>query len=299
VLSEIKNSTYMKIFISWSGELSKQIAEIFKNWLPKVIQAAKPFYSPHDIGKGSRWNYDIAKELDSTSVGLICLTQDNLESPWIMFEAGALSKNVDNSKVCPILFNVEPSQIIGPLTQFQATTKFSKEEIYKTLIMLNEELGENKLKSSDLQDQFEMWWPKLKESVENALRNVKLTSTTEKRSSDDILEEILQLTRSININSERKDRRVFSPRAFEDLVDIYEDLMAVSLDLNNETLLLKLKRLYIPFHHLIKRSTLPSNSRDELLSKLENHLSNITSALSDIRSSSPYLETDSDKLNSE
>ena len=58
----------MKVFISWSGELSKTLAEILKRWLPAVIQAVKPYYTPDDITKGVRWNTDIAKELEESQV---------------------------------------------------------------------------------------------------------------------------------------------------------------------------------------------------------------------------------------
>ena len=39
----------MKIFISWSGERSQKIAELFKDWIQCVIQAAKPWISSHDV----------------------------------------------------------------------------------------------------------------------------------------------------------------------------------------------------------------------------------------------------------
>ena len=39
----------MKVFISWSGEKSKKIAEVFRDWLPQVIQAIEPFVSFEDI----------------------------------------------------------------------------------------------------------------------------------------------------------------------------------------------------------------------------------------------------------
>jgi len=71
----------MKVFISWSGDLSKCLAEVLRQWLPAVIQAVKPYYSPDDITKGARWTTEIAKELEEASLGIICLTQDNLEGP--------------------------------------------------------------------------------------------------------------------------------------------------------------------------------------------------------------------------
>lgn len=295
VLPAIKSDITMKVFISWSGKLSKELAEVLKNWIPKVIQAAKPFYSPHDISKGSRWNNDISKELDDTKVGLICLTQDNLESPWIMFEAGALSKNVDNSKVCPILFNLETSQIVGPLTQFQATTKFSKEEIYKTISMLNEELGELKLKSSDLDEQFEMWWPRLKENVEKILSNTQPVSKTEKRPTEDILEEILQLTRTISIANNRKERQPFHPRAVKDLTESFEDLLTISLELNNEILFRKLRKMVAPLEHLIKRAVMTTSDKEEVITRLYNSSNKMEIEISKQEVSIEYKSADNDK----
>ena len=186
----------MKIFISWSGDLSKSIAVILREWLPGVIQAVKPYYSPDDITKGTRWNTEISKELDASKVGLICLTRENLESSWIMFEAGALSKNIEKSKVVPLLFGVEPSDIQGPLVQFQAG-KFSKDELRKVVKMINSEVGENSLDSGVLDNVFDKWWPELEAKIESALETAKTSNKKDLRSDRDLLEEVLTLTRDL------------------------------------------------------------------------------------------------------
>ena len=103
----------MKVFISWSGARSKKVALIFRDWLPTVIQAIEPFVSSEDIEKGARWNTDIAQELKESSFGLICVTKENLSAPWLNFEAGALSKTIDNTYVAPLLFDVKPSDLKG------------------------------------------------------------------------------------------------------------------------------------------------------------------------------------------
>lgn len=185
----------MKVFISWSGATSKAIAEILRGWLPSVIQAIKPYFSPDDIAKGSRWNTEIAKELEECKVGLLCLTSDNLESPWIMFEAGALSKSLSASRVCPLLFGIAPSNIKGPLVQFQAAP-FDKGEMKKAVCMMNEELTSAALTSDVLNDVFEMWWPKLEDSVKKVLLSIRPGVKQHARSERDILEEILARVRS-------------------------------------------------------------------------------------------------------
>ena len=84
----------MKVFISWSGEKSHKIANILREWMPCVIQSIKPYVSSKDIDKGARWSTDIAKELEDSYFGIICVTKSNINAPWINFEAGALSKAV-------------------------------------------------------------------------------------------------------------------------------------------------------------------------------------------------------------
>ena len=56
----------MKIFISWSGERSQKIAELFKDWIQCVIQAAKPWISSHDVDRAALWYTEISKTLSHT-----------------------------------------------------------------------------------------------------------------------------------------------------------------------------------------------------------------------------------------
>jgi len=160
---------YSKVFISWSGDLSKKIAEELRFWLPAVLQFVKPYFTPNDIEKGTRWSSDITSELESSNVGLICLTKDNLTQPWILFEAGALSKNFGKANVCTLLFNLDSSDFSGPLTSFQ-TTKFEKTDFKKLLITINNTGGELKLESVVLNEVFEMWWPKLELKINDIFK---------------------------------------------------------------------------------------------------------------------------------
>ncbi len=184
----------MKVFISWSGERSRKLGEAFRTWLPAVLQTAKPYFTPNDIEKGNRWSSDIANELDSSSVGIFCITPENINSPWIMFEAGAISKKVDQSLVCPILFNLSNSDISGPLTQFQ-TTLFDKRDIKALIKGINSANSEGKLDDEVLNTVFEMWWPKLEEMVNPILEEKELENIDSIRSDRSILEEVLDLSR--------------------------------------------------------------------------------------------------------
>jgi hypothetical protein len=41
----------VEVFISWSGERSKCVAEALRNWIPKIINAVLPWLSSADIDK--------------------------------------------------------------------------------------------------------------------------------------------------------------------------------------------------------------------------------------------------------
>jgi TIR domain-containing protein len=109
----------MKIFLSWHGQRSRAIAEALNDWLRRVIQAVKPFYSP-DIEKGAKWSSEIDSALEGTRFGIICLTPDNLDSTWIHYEAGALSKTKD-ALIWTFLHELTAGDVPQPLGKSQHT----------------------------------------------------------------------------------------------------------------------------------------------------------------------------------
>ena len=82
----------MKVFLSWSGEKSRAVAEALREWLPKVLQEVEPLMSSEDISAGVRWQYLISEALEGSSVGILCVTRENQSAPWLNFEAGAIAK---------------------------------------------------------------------------------------------------------------------------------------------------------------------------------------------------------------
>ncbi len=183
----------MDVFISWSGERSRCAAEALRTWLPKVINAIKPWLSVTDVEKGSRWSTDIASRLEQSKLGIICLTKGNLHSDWILFEAGALSKTLQNTYVCPLLFELQPADVKGPLAQFQATRAI-KEEIRKLLQTINSAIGDQSLSEAHLSEAFDVWWPKLERQFGELPAEEAHESPA--RPDREILEEILALMRS-------------------------------------------------------------------------------------------------------
>ena len=127
----------MKIFISWSGEKARRVAVALKAFLQDVNQGWIPWYSDADILAGQRWGAELATELETTEYGIVCVTQESLQNPWPMFEAGALSKSVKGARLCPYLIDIARSQLIGPLSQFQA--KEASKVVARNALVLSRE----------------------------------------------------------------------------------------------------------------------------------------------------------------
>lgn len=183
----------MKVFISWSGPASNRVAQALRDWLPAVLQATRPYYSPDDIAKGARWNQEVSRELEESRIGILCMTRDNLNAPWIMFEAGALAKSLDRSHVIPLLVGIEPTDLGGPLAQFQAA-RIDHEDMFRTVSVINQQLGASALEEGVLVSVFEKWWPDLESRI-NAISTTQQTLSVPRRSERDLLEEILSLLR--------------------------------------------------------------------------------------------------------
>jgi hypothetical protein len=151
----------MRVFLSWSGTISRDLAAALHEWIPLVVQCARPFISTGDIEKGKRWSDVLGDELSKSGYGIVCVTRDNYAAPWLHFEAGAISKAIDKSYVSPLLFGIDPSEISGPLTQFQLTV-CSKVDILSLMRSINSRLGDDyKLSDELLTREFEKWWPDL------------------------------------------------------------------------------------------------------------------------------------------
>ena len=169
--------------------------------------------SDEDIAAGSRWLPEIAGELSEARAGILCVTPENQISPWLVFEAGALSKTIDQTFVCPMLFGMSPSQLSGPLAQFQAAT-FERSGVLRVLHTLNSAFGAEKLPEQDLEETFEVWWPRLEARLAETPFSTEPVTT--RRSNENILEEVLSLSRE---QLRRENLRLEHSQARDDRLD--------------------------------------------------------------------------------
>lgn len=210
----------MKVFISWSGEIGCKVGQELRDWLPSVLQAVKPYFSPEDIAKGTKWATEISTELEQCGFGIVILDRIALNSNWVHFEAGALAKNIGKSKVIPILVGIEPAEITGPLVHFQSS-KLDEADSRKLIKSINDDLGDRKLEQTVLNKVFDNWFPNLLESYQKIINEHKESNgESSPRSDRDILEEILQISRMTSRNVSRE----LPPGAIDDLVNAVDKI---------------------------------------------------------------------------
>jgi hypothetical protein len=158
----------MRVFISWSGERSRLVAEALKEWLSDVIQSVDLWVSSEDTEKGTISMDKLNLQLKDTQFGIVCLTPENLTSPWIHFEAGAIAKAVmgdDKGRLWRYLIGLNHSDIKSPLWQFQHT--LANEQETRSLLNAINNVTESPRTESKLQKHFERWWPDLQSKLES------------------------------------------------------------------------------------------------------------------------------------
>ncbi len=196
----------MKVFVSWSGKYSKEVATILKKYIPCVLQGLDVFMSQHDLESGERWSNKLAKELNASDFGIICLSNTNLSNPWILFEAGALTKQFDGKACSLLLDGLSPTDVSGPLSQFQNRI-FVKEEVYKLICDLNKQL-EPSMTETQLKLIFDKWYPDILNDYESATKNRNdPTPSSTQRDDRDLLEEILTRVRGIDSDHSVNDKQ--------------------------------------------------------------------------------------------
>jgi len=162
----------MNIFISWSGEKAQRVAAALKKFLLHANDHIIPWFSDTDISAGDRWSHQLASQLEVTDFGIVCTTQESIQSPWILFEAGALSRSLSGGRVCPYLIDLNRKQLGGPLAQFQAK-EATPEQSWQLLQGINLLMQQNALPEAQLHANFEAFWPALAAEITNVNRNLR------------------------------------------------------------------------------------------------------------------------------
>lgn len=154
----------MKIFISWSTDTSRSVASALKRFLEDIAPSWQPWVSHRDISAGAVWREELFRALKSAQFAILCIGQRTLHSPWVLFEAGALSALLQPGRMCPYLVDTELSDLRGPLSNLQGR-RASKEGTWDLLAALKDSFPDSGLSDRMLKQRFEKHWPTLDASI--------------------------------------------------------------------------------------------------------------------------------------
>ncbi len=185
----------MEIFISWSGARSKRFATFFKDWLKDLLHTVTPWMSEHDIAAGSRWNSQLVEALERSSFGVLSVTGENQHAPWMLFEAGALSRQMKQSSVVPVLLGLTNAELKAPLSQFQSVDA-TRDGIYHLVLAINAAMRAP-LEIDRLQRCFDRCWPELQTAIDSSLAIPLSVPDSPIRPDRELLDEMLEMLRGI------------------------------------------------------------------------------------------------------
>ena len=177
----------MKIFFSWSGSKSRSVAQALLEFTPWIVQSARPFIMA-DVSTANT-----VSALANVEAAVICLTKDNINNPWLAFEAGALCATLKSTLFFPLLIDFSIRELAGPLAQFQAVRP-ERRDLLKMYLTLN---ASSKYPSSDevLEKVFLSAWPGFNERLQEILRRE--PSAPEDVSSESVLRRLEALEQKL------------------------------------------------------------------------------------------------------
>lgn len=192
------SSQPMRVFISWSGDRSHQLAKALRNWLRLAVQATDPWTSERGIAPGERWSSVLGSELERSTFGIFCITPENIAAPWLLYEAGALSKNVEESRVVPLLFGVPKQAIAAPFAQFQALE--ADEGGFLDLVRGLHSAAQTRMSDEDIRTVFASFWPRLQADIDRIQPS---PGSTPQRTERELLEEVLLAVRGLRVRPDK------------------------------------------------------------------------------------------------
>lgn len=157
------------VFISWSGDLARGVAEVLQEWLPTLMDDVDPWVSSVSIQAGMHWLGQVNARLDTAVFGIVLVTLENKGKEWLNFEAGALGQRFvgnERGRVVPITVDfTSATELPTTLSQFQAVP-MDRDGLWRAAQSLAESLGKNE---SAVQRRFDGSWDDLKTKLDAAL----------------------------------------------------------------------------------------------------------------------------------
>ena len=143
----MKQDNTPKIYLIWSGDVSKNIAKEFKG-LSNIVFAPSlgVFMSETDIMAGELSVSTLLGELRSCEFGLAFIYKDNARAPWVNFEFGALSSSAKSLGVFALIIDNNEKCLAGTPVSDSQYKCLNKDGLWNILTIIIEKcsLSENR-----------------------------------------------------------------------------------------------------------------------------------------------------------
>lgn len=231
----MKETNTPYIFLSWSGEQSRKVAEAFSELFKAVFApTVKSFMSSKDIAVGARSIGTLFKMLEKCNYGVCFINNENFKAPWINFEAGALSKIIDDSSVMVLLLDESCISNLyqTPLGEFQH--KLFNEEDIKSIF-------EEVIKKFELNDDMDSFLQRFDSGWENFYSKA-MIALSEKCVKEEVLgnaeytgKEDLNTIKKMLINVQNLLKTEYS-QTVKDSLNLLDDLKKIVKNMRPEDL---------------------------------------------------------------
>jgi hypothetical protein len=126
-------------------------------------------WDSNEIGPGLPWHDVLREELKKSKLGIVCVTPENLSSPWLMFEAGVLAHQHPTSRVVPYCLGVDIANLPDPIRHFQAV-KADQAGTYDLVKLINQ-VKTTVVDQDVLKDRFLKFWQEFEQSMAGVLKH--------------------------------------------------------------------------------------------------------------------------------
>jgi hypothetical protein len=152
----------IKVFICWSGTRSQLFSKAVEKLLKNVLASDVEISISTKIGKGTEWFDELRNDLNNADCGILCLTPEAIDSPWVHFEAGLLVRELGKvtdpetraekeRRVFPLLYDVEASVLKGPLSSYQSTLASDVDDVLRLVEAIRQFIPEGQKRPSKQQ----------------------------------------------------------------------------------------------------------------------------------------------------
>lgn len=192
----------LPVFISWAGPWAESVGKGFRDFLPDAVNAIDLFLSASDIDKGSRWGSVLSSSLQSSACAIVCLTRESLDSTWVAFETGAISRAAGGpdgarSRIWTYLLGLNLKELqLSPFAEYQGTAS-TREETWELIRSINR-LSPDSTPEDSLRRRFDgSFWPNFSVVLKEHQKSVLSSPQTSEASELDLLSEVLLTVRTI------------------------------------------------------------------------------------------------------